>query len=266
MTTTLPPPPRRGPRSSHAATEHPTPHGARATRGVTAVIILGLETSGDACACAVLGDGVVLSERSRIAPREHTALLLPMVHTVLAEAGCTLEEVDRFAFGRGPGSFTGVRIAASVVQGLALARGREVAPVSSLAAAAMARAGPGASVLAAFDARMGEVYAGAFRLDGDGLAWPEGAEVLGTPDRVALPGAGDWIGVGPGWAVHGDVLAARMGPRLLESNASVLPTASAVCRLAGAAGNAVPAVDALPAYLRRNVASPRPGSSVGPQK
>lgn len=242
--------------------------------------ILAIETSSDACSCA-LRIASATFERHEIAPRQHTQLLLAMVEDVLREGALTLREVDLFAYGCGPGSFTGVRIAACAVQAMALAMQRPVLPISSLAAVAMRGAGGGgrekvsggrekedcgredgdeARVIAAFDARLGEVYLGAYAITAQNASLI-GAEQLATPDAVDLPQGDGWIGVGAGWAAHGEVLAARMGVRLQTVLPQVLPGAAQVARLAAVRPQAgVAAASALPGYLRREVATPRTGS------
>ena len=220
--------------------------------------ILAIETSSEACSCALrLSDGS-LRERHVLAARQHTQLLLPMLDSLLSEAGLALSAVDCFAFGRGPGSFTGVRIAASAIQGLALAADRPVVAISSLAALAAGCEKSATSVLAVFDARMNEVYLGAFHLDADGLPTPSQAEQLGSAESIQLPNAGHWHGVGAGWPVHGEALARRLGQRLLSVAPDSLPGARQVARLAlgpAQAGEGVAAELALPNYLRREVAS-----------
>ncbi|UCE90616.1 MAG: tRNA (adenosine(37)-N6)-threonylcarbamoyltransferase complex dimerization subunit type 1 TsaB, partial [Pseudomonadota bacterium] len=126
--------------------------------------LLAIETATEACSVALAVDGDV-RDRFEIAPRGHAGLVLPMAKALLAEAGLGLRELDALVFGRGPGAFTGLRIAAGVVQGLAYGAELPVVPVSSLATLAQGvSAQTGASdVLAVFDARMGEVYWGAFR-------------------------------------------------------------------------------------------------------
>jgi len=224
------------------------------------VNILAIETSSEACSCALkLSDGS-LSQRYEVAPRQHTQLLLPMVDSLLAQAGLALSTVDCFAFGCGPGSFTGVRIAASAVQGLALAVDRPVLAVSSLAAVAAGSGKCGESVLAVFDARMGEVYLGAFHLDARGLPSAAQAERLGAPESVQLPATGNWNAVGAGWPLHGQQLARRLGQRLLSVDSQRLPAAEQVAHLAEApaqAGEGVAAEQALPNYLRRQVTTQR---------
>jgi tRNA threonylcarbamoyladenosine biosynthesis protein TsaB len=208
----------------------------------------------------MLADGSI-AQRLEVAARQHTQLLLPMVESVLREAGITLSALDCLAFGRGPGSFTGVRIAASAIQGLALAADRPVLGVSSLAAVALGEDERiTESVLAMFDARMGEVYLGAFRADADGLPVAIDEERLGTPELIALPSTGDWFGAGAGWPVHGAQIAGRLGARLLGVDGDRLPCAMPIARLAAAAarrGEGMAAEHALPNYLRREVTTPR---------
>lgn len=227
---------------------------------VQRVNILAIETSSEACSCALkLADGS-LRQRFEVAPRRHTQLLLPMVDALLDEADLPLSAIDCFAFGCGPGSFTGVRIAASAIQGLALAADRPVLAVSSLAAVAAGHDNAGKSVLAIFDARMGEVYLGAFHVNAEGLAKPAQAEQLGAPETVKLPDEGAWHAAGAGWPVHGECIAARLGQGLVAVEPERLPTAEQIARLAEAparAGEGVVAEQALPNYMRRHVATPR---------
>ena len=219
--------------------------------------LLALETATDACSVALL-EGERVVERHLHAPRRHAELVLTLVAEVLDEAGVRLGELDALAFGRGPGSFTGVRIATGVVQGLAYGAGLPVVGVSSLAALAQGalRERGGEGFLAAFDARMDEVYWGAFSADADGLVMPRGAETVVSPDAVARVPAGDWLGVGDGWAVHGERLRARLGVGLSACEADRLPRARDVAVLgewAYARGEAVAASQALPVYLRDRV-------------
>jgi tRNA threonylcarbamoyladenosine biosynthesis protein TsaB len=224
------------------------------------VTILAIETSSDVCSCALrFADGSVL-QRRELAPRQHASLLLPMVESVLAQAKTTLAQVQAVAYGCGPGSFTGVRIAACVAQGLALAVARPVVAVSSLAALALQAAPEHARVLAALDARMGEVYLGAFTLTEDGALELSGREQLARPESVDLPASGTWLGIGPGWRSHGATLAPRLGARIERVLEEPLPAASQVAALAVpllAAGAGRPAAQAAPGYLRRRVATPR---------
>ena len=218
--------------------------------------LLAFETATEACSVALYLDGQV-RERFEVAPRRHAELALPMAQELLAEAGVARAQLDAIAVGRGPGAFTGVRLAVALAQGVALALDRPLLPVSTLAVLA-AGAGEGTGqVLACIDARMGEVYAGAYRRqDGDVLA--VGAEQVLAPEAVPLPaGGGRWQGVGTGFAAGGGALARRLGPELERIDAAALPHAADLARLAALAwarGEAVGPERAEPAYLRDNVA------------
>jgi tRNA threonylcarbamoyladenosine biosynthesis protein TsaB len=220
--------------------------------------ILALDTSTEACSVALMLDGNLRS-RCEMTERSHAELVLPMVDTLLAEAGAKLGSLDAIAFGRGPGGFTGVRIAAGVAQGLAYGAGRPVVPVSSLAAVAeQATAVPGESVLVCNDARMGEVYWGVYRREADGSVTSLVAEKVSPPDRVgegapaAGHAAGNALGAYP-------ALAVRLVAEGLQLQQGIYPRADAIARLGArlfAAGGGVPAEQALPVYVRDDVARP----------
>jgi tRNA threonylcarbamoyladenosine biosynthesis protein TsaB len=225
--------------------------------------LLALDTATDACGVALWRDGATIA-REQVVPRGHAELLLPMCEAVLAEAGTTLEALDGIAFGRGPGSFTGVRIAVSVAQGLAFGAGRPVVAVSDLAALARGawRRHGWTRVIAALDARMGEVYAGAFTIDGEGTPTEVGIEAVGPVATVALPEDGEWTIAGPGWSAHGDALRARLGRRATAGDGDLLPSALDVAALGVAglkAGRGGLAREARPTYLRDRVAEPKRG-------
>jgi tRNA threonylcarbamoyladenosine biosynthesis protein TsaB len=223
--------------------------------------LLAFETATEALSVAVYIDGQV-RERFELAPRRHAELALPWADELLADAGLKRSQLDAIAVGRGPGAFTGVRLAIALVQGIALALDRPVLPVSTLAALAMRARDVHADtapmrVLATIDARMGEVYAGAFELrDGDALALD--AERVGAPDTIDVPdGANGWIGVGTGFGAVESALSQRLAPRFGVIDATQLPHAADVARLgaqAFARGEAVAADRVEPAYLRNNVA------------
>ena len=221
--------------------------------------LLAFETATEACSVALSIDGEV-RERFEIAPRRHAELTLPWAEQLLAEAGVKKSQLDAIAIGRGPGAFTGVRLAVAIGQGIALALDRPVVPVSTLAALAMQAQGP--RVFAAIDARMGEVYATAFELrgfeQGNRDAFALDAERVGHPDAIALPDErNEWHGVGTGFAAQDGALASRLRPRFTAIDASALPHAADVARLAVLAfarGEAVAPEFAEPAYLRNNVA------------
>lgn len=239
--------------------------------------ILAIDTSTEACSAALhVGSrgarGEAVFVRYQEAPRGHAELILPMVDALLAEAGIALKDLTAIAFGRGPGSFTGVRLAASVVQGLAFGAGVGVVPVSTLQAVAYrafalddARGGPTAShVLVCNDARMDEVYTAAFARDALPVAL--GPEAVQPPDRVqvpalggAMPSAARWIGAGRGFRAYASLARLRKeaGGPLVAVDDTLLPRAEDVLALAipeVKAGRVLPASAALPVYVRDEVA------------
>lgn len=216
--------------------------------------LLAFETATEACSVALYLDGEV-RERFEIAPRRHAELSLPWADALLAEAGVARSQLDAIAVGRGPGAFTGVRLAIALAQGIALALDRPVVPVSTLRV--LAAQAQGERILAAIDARMGEIYAATFRREGDDVV-ATSDEVVIAPAAYELPGQGDgWIGAGTGFAAEAGVLQSRLGDRFARIDAAVLPHASDVARLAALAcarGEAIAAEFVEPAYLRNNVA------------
>lgn len=218
-------------------------------RAASTIRLLAFDTSTEAMSVA-LCDGPRQWLHAGPGGAQASATLLPAIQDLLARAGLSLQALDAIAFGCGPGSFTGLRTACSVAQGLAFGAGLRVLPVDSLLAVAEeARHASGATQLvAALDARMGEVYAGRYRHDG--TAWTrEGDFALLAPEALVLP---------PGWQLAGNAGAAY-GERLGSAAPGIaaLPTAVAMLRLAPAllaAGAAVPPQQALPRYVRDKVA------------
>jgi len=214
-------------------------------------IILAIETSTELASAALL-HGDQLSTRESLGVQTHSETILPMVQALLAEAGIVLSACDAIAFGVGPGSFTGVRTACGVVQGLAFGAGLPVLPVVTLAAMAQAcRESSGASdVLAILDARMGEVYWAQYRHDGD---WKTVIEPqLGAPSAVLPQGAVQ--ACGNGLSAYPDAFAAS---KFLPGLQQVMPHAAQIARLGQvmlAQGLAVPLDMAQPLYLRNKVA------------
>jgi tRNA threonylcarbamoyladenosine biosynthesis protein TsaB len=220
--------------------------------------LLAIETSTEACSVALWMDGEV-RERHELAPRRHTDLVLPWADELLAAAGLSKSQLDAIAVGRGPGAFTGVRLAVALVQGMALALDLPVLPVSTLAALAMrAPPDPKARILAAIDARMGELYLGIFQRDADGLVAALGAEWMATPLLASLPDDEvGYLGVGSGFGAENGELARTLGDRLLHVGALELPRAGDIARLGAAAlarGESIAADQLEPAYLRDKVA------------
>ncbi len=230
--------------------------------------LLALDTSSDACSVALkLGSKII--ERHLVRPKEHTHLLIPMLQEVLAEGGVTVNDLDAIAPGIGPGSFIGVRIAASVAQGIAFATGRKLVPVSSLAAIAAESFATHDSnrVAVAQDAHVQEIYLARYRRGDAGEPIAEGDAVLvgiATIDCLASGGDG-WHAAGAGWHRY---------PELLTLNAGHIagmvdirhPRAVYLLGLASSAwqaGLAIEPHELLPDYLRQQVAKPAPVPATG---
>lgn len=225
--------------------------------------LLALETATEACSVALWIDGEML-ERFEIAPRRHAELTLPWIEELFAQAGMVRSQLDAVACGRGPGAFTGVRLGVAIVQGLALALDRPALGVSTLEALALPAmreldgAGDSAAgVLAAIDARMGEVYLAEFVRDAGGSWAVRGDERVLAPADVTLASDAPRVGIGTGFAAEGGALAQRLAASLVRVDAGALPRAGDVARLAAAAferGEGLAPEDLQPAYLRNKVA------------
>ncbi|HJU08537.1 MAG TPA: tRNA (adenosine(37)-N6)-threonylcarbamoyltransferase complex dimerization subunit type 1 TsaB [Rhodanobacteraceae bacterium] len=218
--------------------------------------LLAIETSTEYCSVALLHDDALI-ERSELAPRRHAELVLPMAESLLGEAGLKRTQLDGIAVGRGPGAFTGVRLAISVAQGLAFALDLPVVAVSSLAALAMQAPRNDAATLAVIDARMGEVYAGAFVFDSDGLVRPLDEERVMRAEDLSLPDRQTWNVIGSGWDAYREALRARLPSPPVWTRGDAFPQARDVARLAlpqFESGNVVTPERALPVYLRDKVA------------
>jgi tRNA threonylcarbamoyladenosine biosynthesis protein TsaB len=218
--------------------------------------ILAIETSSELCSAALLLEGTLI-EREREAGQTHSSLILPMVTELLREAGIGFDAITGVAFGEGPGSFTGLRIACGVAQGLAEGAQVKVAGICTLEALAedawQLDSQANRQVVACLDARMGEVYHAAYRREGDG--WRACSEPgLYAPGAIPIM-EGTWTGAGSAFAVHAASLRARQ-PFTAELPA-LRPHARTVAVLARArfaAGHAVDPERALPLYLRDKVA------------
>lgn len=215
--------------------------------------ILAFDTSTEYCSAALLADaGLIL--RDVHAGQTHSQLLLPMCQSLLDEAGMALNQLDAIAFGAGPGSFTGLRIACAVAQGLAFGVDLPVVGVGSLLA--LAEASGAARVIACLDARMGEVYHGVYERVPDG--WLEhSAPLLSAPAQVPLVEGDGWCGCGSGFLAYARALEARYGVALAQTRAELYPHAREIARLAAPrieAGQGVAAELAAPLYIRDKVA------------
>lgn len=220
--------------------------------------LLAFDTSTEACSVALRWNGRTYS-RHEIAPRAHGDLILPMVDAVMNESGGSVDRLDGIAVGRGPGGFTGVRIAISVAQGLSLGASVPVLAVSSLAAMALGahRQWGWERVLCAFDARMGEVYWGAFET-AEGEATNVGGEQVCAPEAVQRPANGRWSGCGTGFATYSSALADRLGVALETVNPVCYPHGLDVLTLGAAMLSRHEGVSAdavTPVYLRDRVVS-----------
>lgn len=218
--------------------------------------ILAIDTSTELCSVALLVDDRV-ELRSELTERGHADLVLPMVDELLAVSGIVLSGLDGIAYGRGPGAFTGLRIAAGVTQGLAFGAGKPVVPVSSLAAVAeQVEVLPGERVLVCNDARMGEIYWGVYERSPSGLV-AVGAEAVSPPERVPLDSGARHV-AGNALARH-PALAERLLGAGFKFRKETWPRADAVARLAVQTltdGGGLPPHEALPVYVRDDVARP----------
>lgn len=217
---------------------------------------LAFDTSSVACTVALQFDERLV-ERHEEQPREHTRLLMPMIRSVLQEAGVDLRDLDAIVLGNGPGSFIGMRIAASVAQGLAHGAGLKIVPVSSLAAVAgqVLQETDAQEVAVAQDAHMNEVYLGIFSRDHEGLPCPMAAERLLRQEMIAeLDASGMMrrIAAGYGWQRYPNLMSLNRKLFCRESNI-IYPRAQFLLSLSAKAAAVAPE-DIDPAYLRKKVA------------
>ncbi len=216
--------------------------------------LLAIETSASACSVALLINDEIKTLHE-IIPMQQAQRILTMIDQLLSDNGCQVNELSALAFGCGPGSFTGVRIATSVIQGLAYASGLPVISVSSLAAVAQTAYEElhWPKIMVAMDARMNEVYFGAYQVNAQGLMELQNKEMVCRPKDIPLPATPDWYGAGNGWAVYQDALPCQ--PTAIA--AEQLPTAFGVSLLAKAKylrHEWQPAAEVMPVYLRDDVA------------
>lgn len=215
--------------------------------------ILALDTSTEYCSIALLLDGEVLS-REVLAERRHSELILPMLQRVLEETGLTLAQLDGIAFGAGPGSFTGLRIACGVTQGLAFGAELPVMGICTLEALAQ-EAGDG-NVITALDARMNEIYHAVYTKSAEG--WRTVSEpTLCFPQHAPLVPGCDWTGCGSGFSMYDKALLTRYDGSVSHFIGGLRPRARAIVQLAAprfAKGLGIDPADAVPLYIRNKVA------------
>ena len=214
--------------------------------------LLAVETSTELCSVALLRSDELFVEEA-LAENRHSEMLVPMLRRLLERARLAPGDMDAFAFGQGPGSFTGIRIACGIVQGLAFGAGRPVVPVPSLLA--LAEQTGEARVIAAVDARMGEAYLAAYARNGPDWNEVIAPRLVDKSSTPPLPGR-EWAATGSGFDRHDWLRDAYRQPVAMRYEAD-LPRASAIARVAVQRflrGAAVPAGDAAPLYLRDKVA------------
>ena len=219
--------------------------------------IIAVDTATEACSAALYINGDI-QERFEIAPKEHTRLLLPMVDSLMAEAGLRPQQLDAIAFGCGPGSFTGVRIATGVMQGIAYGADLPVVAVSTLAAISQAclQKITHDIIFTAVDARMDEIYWAVYQRDPEGYAQLLGQEKVQPASAVdTLQKTG--YGIGSGWQRYEQELTDRVGVQLIGFDADYLPHSAQIALLGAVGvqrGQTVPVEQAMPVYLRDKVA------------
>jgi tRNA threonylcarbamoyladenosine biosynthesis protein TsaB len=212
--------------------------------------ILAIDTSTEWCSVAA-GDGERWFEERFLAREAHSEHVLAMVARVLAACGYALADVDGIAFGAGPGSFTGLRVACGVAQGLSLGAGKAVVPVGTLEAIAFADGGE--QVVACLDARMREVYVAAYEREG-ACCVEVMSPIVVAPAEATRPAGDAWRGAGNGFAAY-PALAKTLGVAPVDDSA--VPMARTIAAIALPrleAGEGLAAADALPVYVRHRVA------------
>lgn len=224
--------------------------------------LLAIDTSSEACAVGVSVDGNMVT-RDEQQPREHTRILMPMIREALADAGVGLSELDAIVLGNGPGSFIGLRIAASVAQGLAFGADIGIVPVSSMAAVAAEAGREGDTVAVTQDAHMHEVYLGLYRIDARGLPADLLPERLQSQEAISeLENHDNIIAAGSGWQRYPILLEANRD-RFASVSDALYPVARHILLLGAAAyssGGAVSPDTIDPAYLRQKVAEKPPAA------
>lgn len=224
--------------------------------------LLAVDTATEACSAAILVDSEI-RQKFVIAPRKHAELILSMVDELLSDAGISLTQLDALAFGRGPGAFTGIRIAAGITQGMAYSANIPVVPISNLAALAQSAADidKDAIIFSAIDARMKEIYWCKYNTLADGTVTPTCDETVSSPDKATDTSTDsiNYFGVGSGWKTYADVLSKTLNNHnIVGIDPEALPQSKDILTLAKRdfeQGKYVEADKAMPVYLRNKVAS-----------
>ncbi|MBX3708902.1 MAG: tRNA (adenosine(37)-N6)-threonylcarbamoyltransferase complex dimerization subunit type 1 TsaB [Gammaproteobacteria bacterium] len=216
--------------------------------------ILAIDTSTAACAIAIQNEeNIKLFDK--VAPMQQAKLILPAIQTLLDSVSLTLTQLDAIAYGQGPGSFTGARIASSVAQGIGFAVNKPVIPLSSLAIMAQSAfiEHQCAKLMVAIDARMAQTYWALYEAVYDEHVKLVSQEIICTPENIDIPEGQDWYGVGDGWKSYQETFIKRLGFKPVTAYPSQFPTALAVLQLAKLSfsrGEWVNASEATPIYLR----------------
>ncbi len=216
--------------------------------------ILAFDTSSVACSVALL-DGDRISVSHQIAPMQHAQLILSMIDELLVSHSLTLSSLDAISYGVGPGSFTGIRIASSLAQGLAYPSQKPLIPISSLAAIAQTayEEKRWTNLLVAVDARMARIYWASYAVNEENLVSLQAEEQCCTPEEIIIPEHDQWYGVGDAWSIYREKLNERLPIVPLAIEPSILPNAKAILTLAQyqyKQNNWQSAFDAHPVYLR----------------
>lgn len=216
--------------------------------------IIAIDTSSEYCSVA-LWQNRAIQQKCILAERAHAQIILPMLDELLNENKMRLDDIEYLAFGAGPGSFTGVRIASALLQGLGLGLNLPIVPISTLAAIAQQayREFGAKQCMSALDARMGEIYLGYYQYHDAGVMQLVQAEQVINPAQIIFPEAGQWFGVGPGFEAYDEIISQQATKFLVGMHKGCYPQAKYIAELAASSlkDNKYVSVDNLePIYLR----------------
>lgn len=225
--------------------------------------ILAIDTATDTCSVALQIDATII-ERHKLAPQKQSELILPMIQEVLAESQLDLHQINAIAFGCGPGSFTGIRLATSIVQGLCFGADLPAIPISTLQALAQGfyHTTQNKNIITSLDARMQEIYFAVYQADENGLMQPVINDCLCKPNAplfVDLMQKNSWIGIGSAWQVYSDILQQCCAQNAIQISNTQYDYHSRARDIAELAlvqynlGKTIKAEDILPVYLQNNM-------------